>query len=162
MQKLVAGSTPAPYDAETIETTMERIARCHCGALQAAVRGEPEWVNVCHCKACQRRTGSVLHTGAYFRCSHVDILGVSKIFARGADSGYEIHFHFCPQCGSNVYWQASRFPYHYGIAVGGFADPAFPLPSFSVWEASMHTWLSLAPPIEQFAEGRIGKPLGIV
>jgi len=61
--------------------------------------------------------------------------GVSKIFTRDADSGYEIHFHFCPQCGSNVYWQASRFPLHYGIAVGAFADPAFPLPSFSVWEA---------------------------
>lgn len=59
---------------------MERIARCHCGVLQAAVRGEPEWVNVCHCKACQRRTGSVLHTGAYFRCTQVDIGGVSKDF----------------------------------------------------------------------------------
>jgi len=141
---------------------MERIARCHCGALQAAVRSEPEWLNVCHCKACQRPIGSVLHTGAYFRCTQVDIGGVSKIFARGADSGYEIHFHFCPQCGSNVYWQASRFPHHYGIAVGAFADPAFPLPSFSVWEASMHTWLTLAPPIERFAEGRIGKLLGVV
>ncbi len=141
---------------------MECIARCHCGALQATVRGQPEWVNVCRCRACQRRTGSVLHTGAYFRCTQVDIGGVSKIFARGADSGYEIHFHFCPQCGSNVYWQASRFSHHYGIAVGAFADPTFPLPSFSVWEASMHTWLSLAPAIERFAEGRIGKPLGVV
>jgi hypothetical protein len=43
-----------------------------------------------------------------------------------------------------------------------FADPTFPLPSFSVWEASMHRWLSLEPPIERFSEGRIGKPLGVV
>lgn len=26
----------------------------------------------------------------------------------------------------------------------------------------MQTWLSLAPPIERFTEGRIGKPLGVV
>jgi len=141
---------------------MECIARCHCGALQVTVRGQPEWVYACHCKACQRCTGSVLHAGAHFLCAQIDIDGVSKIFARSADSGYEIHFHFCPQCGSNVYWQASRFPRYYGVAVGTFADPTFPLSSFSVWEASMHTWLSLEPLIEQFSEGRVGKPLGVV
>src|SRR5258708_10213199 len=87
----LAASPPAPSSTEVMERTMECIARCHCGALQATVRGQPEWVNVCRCRACQRRTGSVLHTGAYFRCTQVDIGGVSKIFARGADSGYEIH-----------------------------------------------------------------------
>jgi hypothetical protein len=71
-----------------------------------------------------------------------------------------MHFHFCPDCGSNVYWMANRFPHHYGIAVGTFADPDFPQPSFSVWQEFMHRWLQLPLRVEQFDRGRIGAPLG--
>jgi hypothetical protein len=71
-----------------------------------------------------------------------------------------MRFHFCPRCGSNVYWRASRFPNHYGIAVGAFADPAFPTPSFSVWEESMHPWIRLVTDMRHFPQGRIGPPLG--
>src|SRR5262245_58947084 len=138
---------------------MKRIARCHCGTLRVTVANEPEWVNICHCKACQRRTGAVLHSGAYFAAASVSTEGRSKQYTRPADSGYTIHFHFCPKCGSNVYWQADRFPQYYGVAVGAFADPAFPPPTFSVWEESMHQWLLPLLKIERFAQGRIGKPL---
>jgi len=139
---------------------MTRTARCHCGALRATVTGEPEWVNICHCSACQRRTGAPVHCGAYFATGVVTVAGTSKVYTRSADSGYKISFHFCPECGSNVYWQANRFPHHYGIGVGAFADPTFPRPLFSVWEQSMHDWLKLSPGIERFSQGRIGKPLG--
>jgi hypothetical protein len=139
---------------------MERTALCHCGALRITTSGEPEWVNVCHCKACQRRTGTVLHVGTYFPQDRVRIDGASKTHTRGADSGYEIRFHFCPDCGSNVYWRASRFPQHWGVAVGAFADPNFPVPSFSVWQESKHPWLSLSGDMQQFEQGRIGPSLG--
>ena len=49
-----------------------------------------------------------------------------------------MNFHFCPNCGSSVYWSADIRPDQYGIAVGAFADPNFPLPAFSVWEESKH------------------------
>ncbi len=140
---------------------MERVAQCHCGALRVTAAGEPEWVNLCHCKACQRRTGTMIHSGAYFANARVRIEGPRKVYARLADSGYDIRFHFCPECGSNVYWYASRFPDHCGIAVGAFADPRFPLPSFSVWQESMHRWLSLPAEVQQFEQGRIGTPQGI-
>ena len=140
---------------------MKRTAECHCGALRVLAQGEPEWVNLCHCRACQRRTGTIVHTGAYFDCTRVQIEGVSRIYERPADSGYEMSFHFCPDCGSNVYWVASRFPRHYGIAVGAFADPDFQMPSFSVWQESMHRWLRLPAGVRQFQQGRIGAPLGV-
>ncbi|HSA82403.1 MAG TPA: GFA family protein [Geminicoccaceae bacterium] len=98
--------------------------------------------------------------GAYFAKDKVRVEGASKIYARRADSGYEMSFHFCPDCGSNVYWEASRFPDHCGIAVGAFADPTFPLPSFSVWEESMHPWVRLSADVQRFRQGRIGSPLG--
>lgn len=138
---------------------MERTARCHCGALRVVAAGEPEWVNLCHCQSCQRRTGAMLHAGSYFAKDRVRIEGVSKAYARRADSGFTMTFHFCPECGSNLHWHASRFPDHVGIAVGAFADPTFPYPSFSVWEESMHPWLGLPDGLERFRHGRVGRPL---
>jgi hypothetical protein len=38
---------------------MERVAACQCGGLRAIVTGEPLQVYLCHCRACQRRTGSL-------------------------------------------------------------------------------------------------------
>jgi hypothetical protein len=116
---------------------------------------------LCHCKACQQRTGGLVHGGAYFQADLVRIEGVGRIYSRSADSGFEMHFHFCPDCGSNVYWMASLFPHHYGIAVGAFADADFPEPSFSVWQESKHRWLVLPDRIEQFERGRLGAPLGL-
>jgi hypothetical protein len=137
---------------------MKRIAQCHCGALRLTVVGEPAWVNLCHCQACQRRTGAVVHAGSYFAAADVRIEGHTKTYQRSADSGHRIRFHFCPDCGSNVYWEATRFSRHLGIAVGAFADPDFPSPTFSVWEQSMHPWLSLECELEHHSQGRVGRP----
>jgi hypothetical protein len=41
---------------------MERVAECHCGQLRVVTSGEPNNVYVCHCKACQRRTGAVIQS----------------------------------------------------------------------------------------------------
>jgi hypothetical protein len=135
---------------------MERMARCHCGSLRATVVGEPTLVNVCHCKACQRRTGAIVHFGAYFEKSQVRIEGPEKIYTRDVEEvSRKINFHFCPTCGSSVYWHLDLRPDHYGIAVGAFADPDFPLPTLSVWEESKHAWINLPEGIQRFAQGRV-------
>jgi hypothetical protein len=122
---------------------MVRVAQCHCGSLRAIVRGEPEWTYLCHCKACQRRTGTVVHFGTYFAKEQVRIEGPSKVYSRIADSGFTIQFHFCPDCGTSVYWITGKRPGKVGIAAGCFADPGFAVPTHSVWEQSRHPWLGL-------------------
>lgn len=133
---------------------MERTRECHCGQLKVIVSGEPGRVYVCHCKACQRRTGAVVHSGAVYSKNQVRFEGEDKVYARGAASGFEVRFHFCPNCGSSVYWEGDRFPEICGIAVGSFADPNFPAPNDSAWEESMHPWLSLPSVAEHFQQGR--------
>ena len=71
--------------------------------------------------------------------------GEHKVYGRPADSGFEIRFHFCPNCGTSVFWEGDRNPQNIGIAVGCFADPDFPAPASSGWEESMHRWLGLPP-----------------
>jgi hypothetical protein len=58
-----------------------------------------------------------------------------------AESGNRLTFHFCPQCGSTVYWQNSGHPDVIAVAVGAFADPQFPWPRHSVYERSRHGWV---------------------
>jgi hypothetical protein len=132
---------------------MERVAECHCGQLKAIASGEPERVYVCHCIACQRRTGSVVHNGTRWLKTQIRIEGQDKIFARQADSGFEIRFHFCPSCGSNVFWEGDRTPEFCGITVGSFADPAFPAPTASVWETTKHPWLEVTSATENYQQG---------
>src|SRR6516165_7299973 len=100
---------------------MERTAQCHCGWLRVIASGEPERVYVCHCRACQRRTGAVVHSGCAYPKSQVRIEGSNKIYERDADSGFKIRFHFCPNCGSNVFWEGDKDSDIYGITVGSFA-----------------------------------------
>ena len=133
---------------------MERTATCHCGKLRVVATGEPGSVYVCHCKACQHRTGSIVHNGSRWEKAQVRIEGEQKIYARLGDSGSEIRFHFCPNCGTSVYWEGDRNPATYGIAVGAFADPNFPPPTSSGWEESMHRWLGLPAETARFPQSR--------
>ena len=57
--------------------------------------------------------------------------------------GNRIRFHFCPDCGSNLYWEGDRDPAVCGVAVGAFDPASFPPPSDSIWEESKHRWLGL-------------------
>jgi hypothetical protein len=137
---------------------MERTAACHCGQLRVIASGEPDRVYVCHCKACQRRTGSVIHNGSRWLKSQVRVEGEHKIYARMAESEFEIRFHFCPNCGSNVFWEGDRTPEFYGITVGSFADPTFPAPRFAVWEEMMHPWFEATTVEEHNPQGRPAVP----
>ena len=105
---------------------MERVAECHCGALKAIATGEPDRVYVCHCKACQRRTGAVIHNGTRWQKSQVRIEGEHKAYARKGDSGFEIRFHFCPNCGSSVFWEGDRAPDVLRDCRRRLCRPAFP------------------------------------
>ena len=121
---------------------MLREATCTCGQLTVRVQGDPGIVLACSCLKCQRRTGSVFGVSAYFANEQVaEIIGDSKTFNPATDSGRPSQRHFCPECGSAVYWIAGAFPGHTGIAVGAFADPEFPAPMVSVWNQSKHGWV---------------------
>lgn len=125
-----------------------RRASCCCGQLKVVCTGEPVRVSICHCLECQRRTGSVFGVQARFRREDVSAIeGRSTAFSRVGDSGNFATLHFCPVCGSTVYWEPNALPDFISIAVGAFADPHFPAPKVSVYEARRHAW-ALPPGLE--------------
>jgi hypothetical protein len=79
-----------------------RSASCYCGQLQIEVRGEPRAVGICHCLACQKRTGSVFAALAGFAAPYT-VTGTATEFVRTGDQGAKFRFRFCPVCGSTVF-----------------------------------------------------------
>jgi hypothetical protein len=101
-------------------------------------------VAACHCRACQRRTGSTFGVGAFFPREAVAVSGRHSEYDRPADSGFRVLHHFCPDCGSTVFWEPSRRPELVGVAVGAFADPGFPAPDRQVFEHNRMPWATIA------------------
>ncbi|MCX2864860.1 GFA family protein [Paucibacter sp. PLA-PC-4] len=127
---------------------IQRLASCSCGQLTAKVVGEPVRVSICHCLACQRRTGSVFGEQARFRRENVSLSGRSTLYVRVGDEGSRVTFHFCPHCGATVYYEPEGLEEFLAIPVGAFADQSFPSPSVSVYEERMHGWVVPPPDAE--------------
>ena len=127
---------------------MSRTASCRCGQLKAMVTGDPVRVSVCHCLSCKKRSGSAFAAQARWPTAQVSIDGQSKTFVNVADSGNEATFHFCPNCGSDVYYVIDgkfddKFNDLLAIPVGAFDDPYFLKPEYSVWEERKHDWVEI-------------------
>jgi hypothetical protein len=87
-------------------------------------------------------TGAVFGNQARFEKHRVkQISGNATTFVRTSDAGGSVTFRFCPVCGSTVYWEAEGFPGLIAVAMGAFADPAFPAPNYSVFERRSHHWV---------------------
>jgi hypothetical protein len=127
-----------------------RTASCCCGQLQIEVEGEPRGVGVCHCLACQRRTGSVFAALAGFAAPY-RILGAATEYVRTGDQGAKFRFRFCPICGTNVFHTEEGYEDSWvAVAVGAFADPSFPPPQDSVYDCRRHSWVQLPPGVTTF------------
>jgi hypothetical protein len=118
-----------------------RAATCTCGSVCVTCSGEPAKVSLCHCLACQKRTGSTYGIAAFFPDAALSMRGETRAYTRPSDSGHPVTFHFCPNCGSTVWWQASRLPGMTAVAVGAFADPQFPAPEQAVFVEHKHGWV---------------------
>lgn len=133
---------PVRVATGTVRGVPERRASCSCGQLRAVVTGDPVRVSLCHCLACQRRTGSSYGYQARFPAQSIAISGRSKQFIRHSDEDAEIRrFNFCPECGATVFHTSGDSEDLIAIPVGAFADPAFAHPQVSVREERKHGWV---------------------
>lgn len=118
-------------------------AQCNCGQLRAVCTGQPDRVSVCHCLNCKRRTGSAFAWNASFPAGAVATTGSQHVFARATDSGRTNTYHFCPGCGSTVFYDVEMRPGMISIPAGAFASTDFPKPTVQVFGHRRVDWCSI-------------------
>lgn len=120
-------------------------ARCACGDVVVTLTGEPNATVLCHCKDCQRRTGSPFGVGNYYAPDQATVSGTPKAYERACESGAKLRNFFCPNCGTTVYWLAGPELDRFGVATGTFDEPDGRLPDRSVYENRKHAWVDMSP-----------------
>ena len=128
---------------------LSRTASCSCGQLSIQVQGDPRGVGICHCLACQQRTGSVFAALASFTAPY-KVSGTATEYVRVGDQGSRFIFRFCPICGTTVFHTEDGNDTSVSVAVGALADPNFRVPQVSVYDSRRHPWVKLPPGTKVF------------
>jgi len=127
---------------------MTREAKCCCGACAIQVKGDPTINGICHCRNCQRRTGSAFGWSAYFPNENVTAtIGAFRTYsppgkAPGAGEDWQERV-FCGKCGTTLSWRSSDFEGLTGIAGGCFTEGALPEPTMTVHNETRYAWVTL-------------------
>jgi hypothetical protein len=82
----------------------ELLGGCQCGRIRYRLDGRILGLAVCHCKECQRQSGSAFGMSlAVANDTFVLMAGELKTFSVVCDSGRIKHCTFCPDCGTRIY-----------------------------------------------------------
>ena len=120
---------------------MKHEAVCQCGALRVEADSDPDFVVACNCVQCQRRTGAPFGVGAYFPKSAIAIDGDYSDWGRTTAAGRRLTNHFCPTCGTNVFWSLDMRPDHLGVALGCLTTSVSE-PARAIWTSEKHAWVT--------------------
>jgi len=122
---------------------------CLCGEIRYEY--DPKCADIafhCHCKDCQRVTGSGKATVVMFPESAVKISGTYKTFASMGTDKSHIQRGFCPNCGSQMFTFVQEIPGKLFIKAGTFDASAWVKVALNCWESSASDWL---PPDDSIA-----------
>ena len=118
---------------------------CLCGQINLTISSEPMMAGVCHCKNCQKQTGSAFSTLAGFPLSDIDF-GDSELSMyedSATESGSVVKRFFCGKCGSPIYSQVPAQPDTAYLKTGILDDTSSFMPMFNLWCDSKQDWVTL-------------------
>src|SRR5215475_12568411 len=123
---------------------------CACGAIRYECTADPVFSWNCHCRDCQRASGSAFCPVLYVPKAALTTRGKSSYYDVRAESGNQVSRGFCPECGSPVFIQAELVPSLQGLWAASLDDPSQFQPSVQVWIGSAQPWDCLHPTLPQF------------
>ena len=111
---------------------------CVCGSVRYRIEGDPVAATVCHCRFCQRRTGSAFSQPVFFKPDQVGFSGgPMKMYVHHSDESHRwLRMQFCARCGTTVSWTAERRPGAIGISGGTLDDPDWVTERKHIWVRS--------------------------
>ena len=122
---------------------MEIKGVCLCGAVRYTAEADPTSASVCHCRDCQKFTGSAFAVLVRVTKEAVSIEGTPKTFTSLGGSGNPIFRRFCPECGSSIAEESSMRPDSIILNVGTFDDPTVAKPGREIFRDDALPWIQV-------------------
>lgn len=124
---------------------------CACGQVRYRLRSAPLFVHCCHCKDCQRQTGSAFVLNALIETGRVECLsGEPALSPMPTDSGRPHDVYRCAACGTTLWSDYGRRPGMRFVRVGTLDDPASVPPDVHIFARSKLPWVGLPPDARVF------------
>lgn len=117
---------------------------CLCGQVRYSVDGDAAMQVNCHCKNCQRQSGSAFSTIMGVAQDGLTIEGEFKTYDDQGESGEAVQRDFCPNCGSPLFSRVAVAPGLVFIKVGTLDDTSNFAPAMHLWSRSKQHWVDLA------------------
>ncbi|HEV7734675.1 MAG TPA: GFA family protein [Candidatus Binatia bacterium] len=113
---------------------------CLCGRVCYESSGEPLFGLLCHCRDCQRSSGSVGVPVMGVATSTFRVTGETRTYAARGGSRKQAIRHFCPDCGSLLFGTPEVVPDIVTISVGSLDDPNVFAPTYAQYARDRPSW----------------------
>jgi hypothetical protein len=124
---------------------------CACGAIRYSCQSAPLYSMNCHCRDCQRESGSAYSAVLGVpRSAFRVVQGTPKYFEVTADSGSPTKRAFCGNCGSPLWGEPGITPDMVTIRAGSLDDPTAYQPTGDIYTSSAQPWDHMNPALPKF------------
>jgi hypothetical protein len=113
---------------------------CACGAVRYEATAEPLMMGCCHCRDCQRQTGSAYFPAVVVPTAALRVEGAPNSYVVKADNGNTVTRAFCGNCGSTLWASSSGMPESRTLSAASLDDPSRFAPGMHVFIASAQPW----------------------
>jgi hypothetical protein len=114
---------------------------CACGAIRYGAFGQARYMGNCHCRDCQRATGSAYFPAVLIKRSDFKLKrGEPSWFERMSDSGHAMSHGFCSKCGSPLLLKNEVNEGAIMLFAGSLDDPSLYRPSRNIYVNSAQHW----------------------
>lgn len=111
---------------------------CLCGAVRYRSDGEPINIRACHCRRCQKATGSSFYARVMVPRDSVEMTGPVGRF----DAGTGVVRGFCKECGTSLFTERPAMG-GMGLSLGSLDDPNRSKPTQHIWWSAKQEWLNI-------------------
>ena len=128
----------------------EMTGGCLCGAVRYRITARPKLQLACHCKNCQRVSGSAFSLSCLVPHEAFTLEGELKLYVGEADSGNKTRRWFCPTCGTGIYVEVAARPDAVALRAGTLDDASWFKPRVNLWTDSKQDWVPIDPKCKNF------------
>jgi hypothetical protein len=126
---------------------------CACGAIRYQTEADPIVMVNCHCRDCQRTTGSGYAAVMVLPTAAVMVTGEPRYYRTVGSAGKWVDRGFCPVCGSPVTLKLERFPDAIGIQAASLDEPKQYAPAMDLFTSSAQPWDAMSAATDKRPRG---------